>query len=313
MRRDTAPGSLFRLVALSILLFGYVGCGQKAAKEDVADLLAAGWHWFRINEYAYSIKAFEEALEAAGQDPEAQAEACYGLGSAWDFRRPGDFRDKALEFYNRAVDAAPASDAAAWSLLAVARMKHLATVGLERDQKNTPEVRAAYQEVIDRFPDHLTAEEAFIYLQSCRVVTLKPEELGKAAVALEEFVRTHPDSLFKSTAYHLLAECYMMFYRHDDRIRAKRMALELAEEDKVTPMEMNKALFTWLIAVYAEFDAGDFEIAREYYRRLIDEYPTDNKVYMAKLALKRLDEVEARIRRELLDQGLEADAETPRD
>jgi len=75
---------------------------------------------------------------------------------------------------------------------------------------------------------------------------------------------------------------------------------------------MNKALFTWLIAVYAEFDAGDFKTAREYYRRLIDEYPTDNKVYMAKMALERLDEVEAQIRRELLAEGVGVERETPR-
>lgn len=49
----------------------------------------------------------------------------------------------------------------------------------------------------------------------------------------------------------------------------------------------------------AEFDLGDFTLAREFYQKLIKEYPTDQRVFPAKLALKRMDETEAKIRAEI--------------
>ena len=44
---------------------------------------------------------------------------------------------------------------------------------------------------------------------------------------------------------------------------------------------------------------GDFDTARKYYRKLIEEYPTDIRMYGAKQALKRMDEVEGKIRGEM--------------
>ena len=46
----------------------------------------------------------------------------------------------------------------------------------------------------------------------------------------------------------------------------------------------------------AEFEAGDFEAARTFYRRLIDEYPTDIRKYAAQQALRRMDETERALR-----------------
>ena len=48
----------------------------------------------------------------------------------------------------------------------------------------------------------------------------------------------------------------------------------------------------------AEFGAGDFGVAREYYRKLIAEYPDEQRVFLAKQELKRMDELEARLRAE---------------
>ena len=51
----------------------------------------------------------------------------------------------------------------------------------------------------------------------------------------------------------------------------------------------------------AEFDVGDFGLARLYYRKLIEEYPKEQRVFLAKQELKRMDEMEIEIRRQMSD------------
>ena len=75
-------------------------------------------------------------------------------------------------------------------------------------------------------------------------------------------------------------------------------ALETLERDPRNPF-YDMAWRYWLLATTAEFEAGDFAVAREFYQKLLDEYPQDVRCYGAQQGLKRMDEMEARIRDEL--------------
>jgi len=193
------------------------------------------------------------------------------------------------------VELSPKHDLAAWSLLALARLKHI--VPVDQDP-NAVETRQAYQKCIDRFPDHPAADEAFIYQQSTWVVTAKAEDATKAADALEKFVSQKPNSKFSSPAYHLLSKAYETLRKPDQQLQARIKAMELEEQDPENP-ENELANAYWNIATIAEFDAGDFATARKYYQRLIDEYPTDIHKYGAKLALQRMDNMEATLLKEV--------------
>ena len=266
------------------------GCSDSGQALDPAAQLSWGWQQYRTGEYNQAARAFESALQSP-QTSEEHIKALYGLGTVWSLRAPGPDPAKAAGYFHQVIEQNPKHDLAAWSQLALARMKHLAPVGTEPDYA---EVRQAYQVCIDSFPGHLASQEAFILQQSTYVATLKPEDAQKAIDALQGFIKSQPRSGFVSPAYMLLSEAYTVLSQMDTALASRVSALESAERD--VDSGQDKAIDYWKVAVIAEFDAGDFKIARKFYRALIDEYPTDMRVYGAKLALKRMDTVEAKLR-----------------
>src|SRR5258708_7127045 len=52
----------------------------------------------------------------------------------------------------------------------------------------------------------------------------------------------------------------------------------------------------WNIAYAAEFEAGNFARAREYYRRLMNEYPQDVRIFGVRKAFERMDAIEEALR-----------------
>ena len=173
-------------------------------------------------------------------------------------------------------------------------MKHLVPVG---DEPNYDEVMKAYQEVIDRFPNHLAGKEAFIYLNSVLVSSLKERETRRALAMLEKFVQNESNE-FVGPAYSLMAVCYTTLNMQDKRLWAEIQSLDKTEVDPTNPFT-EFAWQYWNIATIAEFEVGDFNTARKYYNKLLKEYPNDMRDYAAEQALKRMDDLEAKIRREL--------------
>jgi tetratricopeptide (TPR) repeat protein len=272
------------LTAAALLLPS--GCRRPAA-QDPAALLKAGWDRYRLGEFDAAVSDFEHALRLAAA-PQRQA-VLYGLATTWNLRRPDQDAKRAAGYYRQVIELAPESDLAAWSLLALARLQHLVSVV---EEPNYAAVREAYQAVVRQFPDHLAGHEAFVYLQATYVATLRPEDLRRAETNLLAFVEEHPSSGFLSAAYSLLCACYENLQRPDRWLWAEIKAFETAETDPTNPMQENSWSY-WRIASVAEFEAGEFAVAREFYSRLISEYPEDIRVYAAKQALERMDAVEA--------------------
>jgi len=281
-------------IAGLVLCLAAGGCVERQKPGDPQQQVAAGWEAYRLSDFARAIALFESAAAQMPEKSDTHLQALYGLATTWNLRRPDDDPAKARAIFQRLLAEAPEHDLAAWSLLALARMRHLAPVGEEPDYEAA---RQAYGECIARFPNHLAGEEAFIYLQSTRVASLAEDDARKAAAALEQFIATRPHSAFLGPAYALLAQCYTTLRQPEELLAARIKAAEREERDPLNPIQ-DKALGYWNVAVIAEFEAGDFDAARKYYRLLIDEYPTDMRLYGAKAALKRMDETEARIRGE---------------
>ncbi|MBN1268185.1 MAG: tetratricopeptide repeat protein, partial [Kiritimatiellae bacterium] len=180
------------------------------------------------------------------------------------------------------------------SRLGLARMKHLVPDGEEPDYNK---VRKAYQEVIDRHPGHLAAEEAFIYLMATYISTLDPDDSRHALPLLKEFV-ADPAHKFIGPAHSLIAVAHQNLGEHTERLQAEIDSLNATEIDPTNPFTEFSWQY-WNIATIAEFELGDFETARTYYRKLIEEYPTDIRVYGAKQAILRMEALEQKIRDEL--------------
>ncbi len=282
-------------VLAGALFIPVASCHRKAPLPSPETIVTNAWNDFRLGEYDRAASGFEKARALAATGSVTRRQATYGLATVWGLRLPivSQDRKRARRLYREIITTAPRSDLAAWSLLALARMQHLVPVGEEPDYDA---VRKAYREVIRRFPDHLAGQEAFIYLQSTYVATLQTNDARRAITSLKKFIREHPDSGFVGAAYSLMAVSYTTLGDQEKRLEAEIQAFKHGEVDPTNPY-VDHAWTYWNIATIAEFEVGDFETARKYYRRLIKEYPTDIRKYGAKQALRRMDAVEKRLRR----------------
>jgi tetratricopeptide (TPR) repeat protein len=276
---------------LAGLVLALSGCAKKVAETRPSDAVAQAWQDYKLGEFDRAAAAFERVAEATAATDGLHAQALYGAACVWHLRRPGEDAQKAEKLFKRVIEAAPGHDLAAWSRLALARMKHLVPVGEDPDMQA---VRAAYGDVIARHPEHLAAREAFLYLQSTLVATLEEAPTRQAVQALEEFVRG-PRPEFVAPAWSLLAVAYTTLGRQEERLRAEIRALETTEVDPGNPFT-EFAWAYWNIATIAEFEVGDFDLARRYYGRLLAEYPRDIRVFGARQALGRMDALEAKLR-----------------
>ena len=249
-----------------------------------------GWTYYRLGEFGPAIECFDAILAAHPEVDPRRLSALYGLATCWNLRTPIGDQNKELarSLYGEVIAAAPKCDLAAWSALAMARITHLVPVGETPDYDA---VRAAYEDVVTQFPEHLAGHEAFVYLQSLRVQTLDATDSERAVAELLTFIEQHPDSGLISGLHALLAACYETLHQPERQLAAEIRALETLPVDAANPKHENSGRY-WRIATIAEFEAGDFKTARDYYRRLIKEYPQDIRIYASEQALERMDVTE---------------------
>lgn len=265
---------------------------SSAPAKDTHELLARAWEDYRLEEFMPARYQFGELAGRLPKGSPEQLQALFGLATTLANQRPEPDRAGARARFEALIAQDANASLAAWSWLALARLQHVVPVGVTPD---TAAVRRAYQEVLTRHPKHPAAEEAFIYLQSTYVATLKPEEASTALGELQRFIAAHPRAQFLSAAWSLIAECHRTLGQPDERLAAEIRALDTVEIDPTNPY-MDKANQYWRIATVAEFESGNFPAARKYYGLLIRDYPTDQRKYGAKVALKRMDALERKLR-----------------
>jgi len=276
------------------LILGAAGCGQRVEQTgDAAELISEGWKAYRLNEFQNAMLAFEAAVLQAERGSDEWAMATYGLATTWDLRRPSEDRDLATELYEEILEVSPDGPMAPWTELALARQKHLVPVGQEPDYEA---VNAGYQHLIEKFPGHLAAKEAFLYLQGIQLAQLDPESTTEAVEQLQAFIGEQ-EIEFVGPAWSLLAVGYNTLGNQQMRYTSEKNSFDKTEVDPSDPY-LEFAWAYWNLATIAEFEVGDFDSARHYYQLLIDTYPNDIRIYGCKQSLKRMDELEAKIRAE---------------
>jgi tetratricopeptide (TPR) repeat protein len=278
----------------TILLAAWLaGCGRAKAPAQ-ADLDTA-WRWYAQGDFELALGVFAAVQTQAAPDSPEWLHACYGQAVTCDLRRPDQDAARAEALYREVIAKAPQSDLAAWSWLALARMKALLPPGQEPPRA---ELLQAYQDVVDRFPHHAAGEEAFLCQQAARLQPPSETELAAVDQAVRGFLAERPQSPYRFVAWRLVALCAELRSRPDEQLAAVLAEWEAAEH---APGEGTGDLswVYWRIATIAEFEVGDFATAREYYQRLLTEYPTEQRCFLARQELKRMAELEDRLRREL--------------
>ncbi|MDA0578555.1 MAG: tetratricopeptide repeat protein, partial [Verrucomicrobia bacterium] len=237
------------------------------------------------------------AERVAGQSVSNRVEALYGQAVTWHLRRPGEDAARADKLYRDVMATAPAHDLAGWSALGLARLPESLPPGKEPPRE---ERLQGCQAVIDRFPGHPAAEEAFLLQQGLRLAApSSDDEPREVLAALDAFLEAHTNSPNVSTVWSLIEQAATWLSLPDRRLEA---VLQQWRTAPVNPAATNAvtdlSLTYWRIATLAEFEVGNFDLARAYYGKLIDEYPTQQRVFLAKQELRRMAELEARLRQE---------------
>ena len=295
-QRGGGVSFLWQTVLCGILAVGFASCQRALPSQDAGEFLREGWNLYRLSEFNAAVKKFQ-ALQKL--DQASQVEGWYGEASCWNHRRDGRDVAKAASLYRQVVERAPDSPLGAWSALDLVRIEHLAPP----DQPvNYGKVIEGYEEVHRRYPNSPAGVEALLYSCSLRLAEVNIEDTRRIRARMEAWLQAHPETRFFSEFQRLLAECCHRLGEEQKRLEYLIGSLETREVDAANPVN-DRATAYWDIAYAAEFDAGDFGTARAYYRKLIEEYPQDIRVFGIRQAFARMDAVEAAVR-----QGREVDS-----
>jgi tetratricopeptide (TPR) repeat protein len=267
-------------------------CGPKNTISSPDQAIREGWRLYRLSEFNSAVQIFQsvQASQPAGSDFHLQA--LYGEASCWNHRRDGRDIAKAVAAYSAVLDEAPQSPLAAWCALDIVRTRHLAPADQPIDYGK---LSRDYAEVYRSYPNTPAGEEAFLYENSLLVPVADHDRAREILESVAAFLTSHPKTPFLSQFYSIMAECYRRLDEHDRRIEYMIKALGAREVDPSNPIDDRSTAY-WDIAYAAEFEAGNFALAREYYRHLIDEYPQDVRVFGVRKALERMDAIEAALR-----------------
>jgi tetratricopeptide (TPR) repeat protein len=277
-----------------IVVFATVEKKKKSKAENPAEEIASGWNQFKVGEYNQARKIFEKVLKNVPEKSDYRIQALYGLGYTQWLKLPNADKPAAESAFNEIISGFPDSDYAVWSMLALARMKHVVPSGEIPDY---PALRKEYQEIYDKYPDHIAGQEAFIYMIETCLATFTKADAEFAKTKLGKFLKKHPDSSFSGIAWGLYAKACEALGLKQEQLDAMIKALENKEVDPTNP-QMENSTDYWSIAVVAEFGAVNFDTARKYYRLLMAEYPRDRRNFGAKTAIERMNALEEKMRKE---------------
>ncbi len=289
----TMRGHISRAAAYMIgALWLFQACGTERKDLSPEQEMSEGWNQYRLSEFNAAVKIFQAVRHSQPRGSEYHLQALYGEASCWNHRRDGRDGAKAISLYEEVIAQAPANPLAAWCALDIVRAKHLASADQERDYA---QLAREYAEVYKKYPDSLAGEEAFLYQFRLTLPTTDADQARKSLGELQVFLDRHPNTPFRSPLYTLMAECCHRLNEEEQRLDYMIKSIQTREVDPKSPFfELSTAY--WNVAYAAEFEAGDFAVAREYYQRLIDEFPRESRVFAARKALERMDAVEADLR-----------------
>lgn len=299
--RDRLPflfGSAWRQVVMMVMAITFPAVIAFGGEPSPTPPPAAdggtvrAWELMRLGRWD-EAGALLEPLKADA-DKAVAADAWYADGCRWQFRRPGPDVARAAQCFTWVVDHAPASDAAPWAGLALARLPDLDVL-----KPRPREAIEGYRRVLARYPASAAAQEAVLYLAQALWQADGARGAAEAVRELERWRNEHPDTRYAPRIEALLGALYR--YPLADYAKAVRhleRGLELGAGSLA-----QQASTCWTIATLAEHELADRTLAIRYYTRFLERYPNHRTAFMAKQGLTRLGAPVPVIDRTDLDGG----------
>jgi len=295
-RRTSAPlRSRVRQCLPFLLLGGIVllsGCEKARETESVPALVNRGWENFRLGEFELAVADFQAAERIAeGKD---RAGALFGEASCWQYRRDGRDTARADQLYSELLASAGEDVLAPWSELARIRIRHFGQIEPPPDYEA---LAGDYGALYQRHPGHPAGQEALVNRFAIELfdAAKAPNVARKSVPALEAFLKDHPGSPFQSAVRLHLATCYQAMGQPEESLQWRIRAFESRESNVANP-NANESGSYWTIARAARFEAGNFAVARQYFQKLISEYPNDQRIFEARRALSEMEQIEEFVR-----------------
>lgn len=281
------------------LLFSFIlalvvvsGCGKPSGPVQ-SEAIPEAWEKYRMAEFDRAIRMFN-TIRFSADSEDLRVQALYGEACCWNHRR--DKRDpaKAQLLYQQILEEAPKHELAPWSALDLVRVR---ASGPLETRPGPGLVAEEYLSVSRKYPKSPAGDEAFLHGQTVRLPEADETETGKILEEVRSYIDTHSQSPFLSPLYRLAAQCCEQLGRQRERLEYLIRASETRETVKGLEL-IDRTTDYWQIAYVAQFELGDFALARTYYSRLIEEYPQDVRVFAARKSLAAMTAMEEDIRRE---------------
>lgn len=289
--------SLRNLLAAALCL-GLASCQQQdALPQNSATAVAEGWNSLSTAEYDRAEELFVHAANSAKDDKRTYLLARFGLANVYQHRKPTPQLAEAEKVFNELVAADAGGDLGGWSCLAIARIHHIGLYEASRVSQGTgaaaamklpssvelDTVRTDYQRVMDLFPKTMAAEEAAVFYGASFIEQIATEDVQRGIDFLKDWRARNMKSYYAGQACAVMAAGHELLKQWEPMIDA----LINSEDAHVYP-EAEKAGLYYRIASIAEQHANKPEVAKTYYRKILDGYPTDFRIFWCRRALRRL-------------------------
>ena len=302
--RAGRPAGVWAAPALVLVFLLCGGWSRKHAGVDSSDsAFDQGWQAYRLGDYEKATRLFDWSERLATNEAD-RIRGVYAQADVWNFKSPGKDAKKAANLYRRVAAEDAAGNWAPWEALALVRQKQLDPKDIDKFP-DLEMLEREYGGVMQNYPGHDAADEAFLYLQVARLVQTEDAPLKTAVEELEKWVEARKDSPYLSFGQAMLAHGYLLQGRGRKHIDALMAGVETANaqaRNENLP-QGDQAGNYFKIAMAAQFDAGNFELARKYYHLLMEESPTDQRVFVAEQHLAKMAAFEEEVRRELREKG----------
>ena len=284
------PG-LFVLLLCSLGVL--TGCSRPAAPPPAAPDLQTAWTAYRNSDFDKAAQMFLTLQTLPDAPPDIRSEALYGEASCAAHRRTDRNLPGAVALYERLLQEHPESAWAPWAAFDLVRARHLAPSDQDIDYED---LIRGYDAVFQAHPNTPAGEDAFLFATRLGTSRATPERARALIDAIPAFIQAHPRTPYRSPLQRILAECYRFLGEDEKGLDALLLAFEGGgENDPMTPLELFTAY--WNIAYTAEFEVGNFEVARRYYNLLLRDFPNDDRSFACREALRRMDRIEDALRR----------------
>jgi tetratricopeptide (TPR) repeat protein len=258
--------------------------GAEAAEARVRRAAAS----LAIFDFPRALEEFDRALERAEPGSDWWEQARYGRAVALWHRTPGtsDAVAEAERVFQQLAREAEAPSLRLRSLRNLGRMAELHD--FPGDAIDLSTARRYYEEVIRIAPDSSEADEVAVRLAGTYFHEFEDRERVAAGVRLlMEWVERRPQNPSAGAMWLLIGDL--------EREVLNRTPAALAAYQKADaaglPDRTGAAAVYWRIAQVAE-SVQRADVAREYYRRIILEFPVTGRTWEARRALARLEKVE---------------------